>query len=173
MHPRVAIAQGSTRLGGHIVVALPPTRGSRRTACTLCHRLEGLDRGEGRVVVEALDGAVDDARIDLVYLLPREAQFGHGSGVQVLHEDVGRLEQLGQDLLALGRLHVEFDGALVAVELQVVEAIHIGIVEQFGARGVAQTYTLNLYHIGAKPRQHLCTRRTRLYLGPVNDFDTF
>ena len=172
VHTCIAVAQGCARLCGHVVVALPPTRGGCCTACTLCHRLESLHRGKGRIVVEALDGAVDDARIDLMYLFPRETQLGHGSRVQVLHEDVGRLEQLGQDLLALGRLHVQLDGAFVAVELQVVEAIHVGIVEQLGSCGVAHTYTFNLYHIGAEPRQHLCTRWSRLHLSPVDYLDT-
>ena len=107
-----------------------------------------------------------------MYLLPRETQFGYGTRVQVLYKDVGCLEQACEYLLALGRLHIQLDGTLVAVELQVVEAIHARIVEKLGTRRVTEPHTLNLDNIGAKPRQHLCTRRTRLYLGPVNDFYT-
>ena len=35
-----------------------------------------------------------------------------------------------------------------------------------------QSLPFNLNHIGSKPSQHLCTRRTGLHLSPVNHFNT-
>ena len=173
MHPRIAVAQGRTRLGWYVVFALPPAGSSRCTTRTLCHRFERLHTGQRRFVVESLDGSVNHTRIDFVYLFPRETEFGYGSRMEVFYKDIGRFQKACQDFLAFRSLHIEFDGALVTIQLQVIQAVHTRVVQQLGSRRVAQSLSFNFNHIGSQPSQHLCTRRSRLNLCPVNHSYTF
>ena len=91
-----------------------------------------VDTGKWGIVIESLDGSINHTRIDLVYLFPREAQLVHGPRVQVFYKDIGCFEQSGQDFLSFRSLHIQFNGTLVAVQLQIIQTIHIGIVQQFG-----------------------------------------
>ena len=86
--------------------------------------------GEARALVEALERGHDAARVDGVHLLPAKAHLLHIARADVLHEQVGLLQQLGQNLLALGRLHVQGEGLLVGVQLKIVQAPGIGDVQQ-------------------------------------------
>src|SRR5690606_27716736 len=117
--------------------ALGHARGAHRPAHRLRHVLVGLEFGVRPGRAEALDRAHDDLRIDLMYLLPGEAEAVEHTGAEVLHDDVARLEQIDEDLLAFGRFHVHGDRALVAVEHREVEAVGIRDIAQLPARGVA------------------------------------
>ena len=172
VHTRIAVTQGCSRLGRNVVLAFVPSGSSRCPTGTLCHRLESLHTGQWRIVIESLDGTINHTGIDFVDFLPRETELIYSSRMQVLHENICSLKQPSQNFLTFGSLHIQFDGTLVAVELQVIQAVHIGIIQQFGTGRVSQSLPLNLNHIGSKPSQHLCTRRTGLHLSPVNHFNT-
>jgi hypothetical protein len=103
--------------------------------------------------------------------LPRKAQPVHHAGPEVLDDDVGALEQLAEDLLALVRLHVQRQAALVAVEHREVEAVDVRQVAQLGARDVAPARLLDLDHVGAHPGEQLRAHRPGLDVGHVDDPD--
>ena len=75
----------------------------------------------GIVAIEALlpvAGAlrIDEARIDLVHRLDAEAEPLHDAGREILHQHVGALDHLDQQVAPLRVLQVERDRALVGVE---------------------------------------------------------
>ena len=84
-----------------------------------------------------------------MYFFPRETEFGHGSRMKVFHKDIGSFQEASQDFLPFGSLHVQFDGSLVAVQLQVIQAVHVGIVQQLGSGRVAQSFSFDFNHIGS------------------------
>lgn len=84
--------------------------------------LVGLERGVG-AVAEALDGGVDDPRVDLLDPLPGEAHAVDRAGPEVLHHHVAAGDQVGQDLPSARGLGVERDAALVRVEHREVQAV--------------------------------------------------
>src|SRR5262249_40117285 len=88
---------------------------AHRTAHRLRDVLIRLELGVRAARAEALDRAHDDLRIDLADFFPREAEAVEHAGPEVLHDDVALLQQVDEYLLALGRLHVDGDRALVAV----------------------------------------------------------
>ena len=76
--------------------------GAHRAAHRLRDVLVRLELGIRAARAEALDRAHHDLRIDLVDLLPREAEAVEHAGAEVLHDDVALLQQVDEHLLALG-----------------------------------------------------------------------
>jgi hypothetical protein len=74
-------------------------------------------------LAEAGNAAVDDARIDLLHVLPRDMQPVFHGGAHVLDDDIGLLDQPHEGGVALGRFQVEPDRALVAVQVLEVEPV--------------------------------------------------
>ena len=144
---------------------------AHRPAHRLCHVLVCLEIGIRARRAEALDRAHDELRIDLVDLFPREAEPLEDAGAEVLHHDVGLLQQVDEHLLALGRLHVDDDRALVAIEHREVERVGVRHVAQLPARGIALG-RLELDHVGAHPREQLRARRARLHMRHVENANT-
>ena len=173
VHTGVTVTKCSTRLGWNIVLTLVPSGSSSCTSGTLSHRFESLHAGKWRIVIKALDGTINHSRIDFMHIFPRESQLVHGSRMQVFYKNIGCLQQSGQYFFSFGRFHIQFDGTLVAVQLQVIQAIHIRIIQQFCTGRVAQSLAFYLDDIGSQPCQHLRTRWTRLYLSPVNHSNSF
>lgn len=141
-----------------------------RAAHRLGDHLVGLEVGVAPRA-EALDRGVDQPGVELLEPLPGEAHPVDGPGAEVLHEDVGLGDQLGEDLLAALALHVEGDASLVAVQHREVEAVDAGDVAQLLAGDVARG-RLQLDHVSAEPGQELGAGRTRLHMGHVEDADT-
>ena len=69
----------------------------------------------GAVVAEPADRQDDQAGVELVQPLDREAEPVQHAGAEVLQQDVGVAHQAGQDAAAVVALEVERDGLLVAV----------------------------------------------------------
>src|SRR5207253_9132704 len=72
--------------------------GAHGAAHRLCHVLVRLEIGIRARRAEALDRAHDELRIDLVDLFPREAEPLEDAGAEVLHHDVGLLQQVDEHL---------------------------------------------------------------------------
>jgi hypothetical protein len=85
-----------------------------------------------------------------VQRIPAIAQLLHGAGAEVLHDDVGLLEQLLEDLALLVVLEVERDAFLAAIDRR--EIGRLAVDERpVGAGVVAALGRLDLDH----PRAHL------------------
>jgi hypothetical protein len=91
---------------------------------------------------------------------------------EVLHEHVRAAQQLLADPLVLGRLQVERDAALVAVEHREIEAVHVRDVPELAAGDIAAG-RLHLDHVSPHPRQQLRAHRPRLDMGHVDHPDAF
>jgi hypothetical protein len=89
-----------------------------------------------------------------VDLLPAEAEAVEHARPEVLHDDVALLQQIDEHLLALVRLHVHGDRALVAVEHREIKRVRVGDVAQLPTRGIALRI-LELDHVRAHPREQL------------------
>src|SRR3954465_986353 len=125
-----------------------------------------------RAGAEALQRRVDQPRVELVEVLPGEAEAIHHAGAEVLHDDVGLVDQLAEDLLALVRLHVEGERPLVAVQHREVERVHVGQVAQLAAGDVPAAGLLDLDDVGSHPGQELRADRAGLHVRHVKDADT-
>jgi hypothetical protein len=88
--------------------------GAHRAAHRLRDVLVGLEVGVRTARAKALDRAHDELRVDLVDPLPREPQAVEHAGAEVLHHDVAARDEVGEQLPALRRLHVDRDRPLVA-----------------------------------------------------------
>src|SRR3954463_11369739 len=124
-----------------------------------------------RAGAEALQRRVDQPRVELVEVLPREPEAVHDAGAEVLDQDVGAVHELAEDLLALVRLHVEGERPLVAVEHREVERVHVGQIAQLGAGDVAAPGLLDLDDVGSHPREELRADRAGLHVRHVEDAD--
>src|SRR3954451_4033967 len=100
---------------------------------------------------EALDGGIDQARVDLAQPLPGEAEPIDDAGAEVLHEDVDPRDQIGEDPLALVALHIQRDAALIAVEHREVQAVGAWHVAKLAAGDIAGAGSLELDDVCAKP----------------------
>ena len=170
MHARVAVAERRPADGRR---AVPETGGGGGPARALRHVVVDLEILIGRAFAEALDRPEDDPRIELVNALPGEAHPIQRARREVLDQDVGVADQRLQDRLAFGRLGIERQRSLVAVELREVERVEIGDIAQLIARDVSYAGPLDLQYIGAEPREQLSTRGPRLHAGEVDDLDSF
>jgi hypothetical protein len=127
------------------------------------HHLHDLVEGRAmfvRTVEKAFERAIDRARVEGRDGLVAQAQLVHGTGPEILGNDVGRRHKLAGDGGPLGRFHVERYRALVAVEGR----------KEPGTRGrqapriVAARRGLDLDHVGpeigedqaaARPHDHV------------------
>ena len=100
--------------------------------------------GKAAALVEALEGGHDALRVDGVHLLPAKAQLLHVTGANVLYKHVGVLEEVGEDLLGSIVLHIQGDGLLVGVQLQIVQRVRAVDVVHLVAGGVAAVDLLQL-----------------------------
>ncbi len=114
-------------------------------------------------VAEAGDGGIDHGRPPRGHRLVAEAQTIHRSRPKILDQDVGRVDQAPQHLLAAPALHVERDALLVAVDGQEIGRLVALEGRREGARVVALAGLLDLDHLGPQvaqlhgavgPRQH-------------------
>ncbi len=160
MHAGVGVAKSGARLCGNVIFALIPARSGCGAGSYLSNRLVSLEVLEARREGEALYGAVDATRIELVHNFPAEAELVHGARMQVLHEDVGALNELGEDGFAVRGGGIESQRFFIGVELQEVVAGAVGVKLQFLACGVAAARTFDFYHVGTEPCEHLGARRS-------------
>ena len=142
------------------------------------HAARGLgDHVEGQPVLvlapgaEALDLAVDDARIDLLDLVVAEPEALDRSRRHVLDRDVGLLQELADDLEPARRLEVERHRSFVGVEHVEVPRVVVGLAGPQPAAGVAGLRVLDLHHVGAEPGERFGARRAGFELGEINDPD--
>ena len=97
----------------------------------------------------------------------------HDARAEVLDQDVGAVDELAEDLLALVGLHVEGERPLVAVQHREVEAVHVRQVAQLGAGDVPAPGLLDLDHVSSHPGQELGADRAGLHVRHVDDADAF
>src|SRR5271169_881848 len=74
---------------------------------------------------EALHRPENDPWVELLNALPAEPHPIHCAGPEVLDQHICLADQLLRDLLSFGRLGVQLQRSLVAIELREVERIHI------------------------------------------------
>src|SRR5918998_2551272 len=79
--------------------------------------------GAGTLFTVAGNRAVDEPRVDLVQLIIAEPETLHDPGPELLHQDVGTLDERLQNLPCLGRLEVELEALLAAVQEGEVDAV--------------------------------------------------
>src|SRR4029453_18332445 len=75
--------------------------------------------GAGHAV--ARDLAEDEARVDLLHLLPGDAAAGQGARAHRFDDGVGVAQQIQIGRNALGRAQIEYDALFAAVEMPVQE----------------------------------------------------
>src|SRR6266478_915224 len=170
MHAGVAVAERRSADRWRTV----PKAGRRGGAArALRHVFIHLEVRIGRAVAEALDRPEDDPRVEFLNVLPGEPHPVQRARREVLDQYVGLADQLLQDRLAFGRLGVQLQRPLVAVEHREIQRVHIGDVTQLMARDVSNAWPLDFQDIGAEPRQQLRTRWSSLHAGEVDNFDAF
>ena len=172
MHTRVRVAQCGTTLCRDVVFAFVPSGGGCGCSRHLCDRLVCLEVLVLRCGRESLDCTVDTFRVQLVHLIPAEAEFVHGSGVEVLDKDICALNQFCKDGLTVRGGGIECERFLVAVELKEIIAWAIGIELKFVSGCIARAGTFNFDNFCTKPCKHLCARRAGLHIGEVDHFDS-
>src|SRR4051794_40384504 len=124
-----------------------------------------------RARAEALQRRVDQARVELVQVLPREPEPVHDARPEVLDHDVGSVDELAEDLLALVGLHVEGEAPLVAVEHREVQRVHVRQIAELAAGDVTAAGLLDLDDVGSHPREELRADRAGLHVRHVDDAD--
>ena len=129
--------------------------------------LEALEVGVGAVGAEALDGGIDQPRIDFLQLLPAKPHPVERARSEILDQHVGAGDQFAEQLLALVGLEVEGQAALVGVEDEEEQLVIV-----LGAGDIAAFGLLELDHVGPEKRQHLRARRARLVVRHVDDTET-
>src|SRR5204863_7685988 len=111
--PGRQVAERNPRLGGCAVLLAGDADDA---AHALRDEVVAAARRVRSRAAEARDGAVDEARIEAPQRVVVDAETAGRAGPVILHEDVGRANQPMHHLDALGRLEVERDPALVAVD---------------------------------------------------------
>ena len=120
---------------------------------------------------EALDLAIDDARVDFLDQLVIEAEALDRAGRHVLDRDIGLLQHFLDDIEPLRRFQIDRQRLLVDVELVEIPRVVVGLAGAQPAAGIAAPRVLDLDHLGAKPGQHLGRGRARLELGEIHHLD--
>ncbi|MNS87117.1 hypothetical protein D3C72_1210480 [compost metagenome] len=156
---------------GHRGRTVLGTRRAGRAAHALGHVFVRL-AVRVRPRAEALDRRVDQARVQLLQAVPVETSAIEHAGAEVLHQHVAALHQVFQQRLALGRLHVQRQAALVGVQHREVEAVGVRHVAQLAARDVTASGQFDLDHVGAQPGHQLGGRGAGLHVRHVQDADT-
>ncbi len=125
------------------------------------------------VVAESGDGEDDQLRVALLQLGDPEAEPLEDAGAEVLHQDVGPVDQAQQDLAVGLVLEVEGDGLLVAVGGQEVRRLPgVGPAHERrspAAGVVAVPGCLDLDHPGTEVAEHHGGVRTGQGAGEVDD----
>ena len=163
-----AVDDGHTRLdGGHPVLA-----GNHHDAR---HGLtDGIVANLIAVGTElAVGGDVDhdDAGVELLERVVAKAHLFNGAGAEVLHQHVGHLDQLPQNLLGLVTAQVDGEALLAAVVLHPVGALAVGV----GAvkAGFLALQPLNLDYLGPQACQHLGATGSCLVASQVQNSNAF
>ena len=117
---------------------------------------------------EALQRAIDQPRIDLLEILGPQPALGHRARREILDHHVGRLQQLHQHRPALGRIGVEREALLVAIEVAEEAAAEAAQL----ARAIAVD-RLDLDHLGAEIGQDHAAGRPEDGVGELDDADAF
>ena len=151
--------------------AIRHTCRAHRPAHRLGDVLVGLELGIGPGGTKALDRAHHDLRVDLMDLLPGEAEPVQHAGAEVLHDDVALLQEVDEHSLALLRFHVHRDRPLVAVEHGEIKAVGVRHVAQLAAGRIALR-RLELDDVRAHPGEKLRAGRPRLHVRHVEDPDS-
>ena len=99
---------------------------------------------------ETLQRAIDQPRVQRVHRIPAEPEPVHRAGAEILDQRIGVAHQVLRHRQPLGRLHVDADAALVAVEIG--EEPGGEAVQPAGA--IAVRRGLDADHVGAKIGQH-------------------
>ncbi len=115
----------------------------------------------------ARDRAIDQAGIDLRQHVVAEPELFERALAEVLDQHVGVAHHPQQHLLALGRLQVERDRALVAVQHQEGRRHAVDARIAIAARIVAAVGLLDLDHVGAEVGQHHAAGRAGHDLGQL------
>src|SRR5215831_7615850 len=126
---------------------------------------ERAPRAEGR------DGAVDDPRTDAGGAGEVEPELVDRSRPEALHEDVGPADQAVQDLEPTGRLQVERQAFLVAIQGDERGALATPVGRGPGPGVVPTPGPLDLDDLGAHVSEGLRAERTRHVLGQIGDDD--
>ena len=92
-------------------------RGNSAAHCLHCDVHRG-HVGVGPFVAVALAGGIDEPRIQLHQLLGIESESFHGSGSEVLDDDIDVLDQILEYLTTLIGFYIHDDAALVGVQHQ-------------------------------------------------------
>ena len=124
------------------------------------------------VLAEGGDGTVDDARVHFAHHVVADAQTVHHPGPEVLDDDIRVPGQPQEDFLALGRLHVQGQALLVAVEGAEARAVVLGLLVP-GAERVPLAGGLDLGHLRPQVGQQQRRVGTGDVVGDVEDLDTF
>ncbi len=165
MHARSRVADLRTRHDRGTVDEATRAHGS---AHRLGNVLVGFERGVWALGAETLDGSHDNARVDLVDLLPAKAKAIEHTRPEILHHDVAGFDEVCEYLFALVVLEVDGDRALVAVQHREIEAVCARNVDELLARRIAHG-RLELDHVRAEKAHELTRRRSRLHMRHVED----
>jgi len=109
------------------------------------------------------------ATVQLLDPLPGEPHTIERARSEVLHQHVTALHEALQDLLALGVLGVEGDGALVVVQHGEVETVDVRDVAQLLAGDVPGAGPLHLDDVCAQPGEQLRAGGPRLNVREVEN----
>ena len=145
--------------------------GAEGAAGGLADGVEGLVLAIRPVRPEAFDAGQHDARVDLGEFVVAQTEALQGVGGEVLGDDVGVLEQVEEDGLALGVFQVEGDRPLVGVEQEEVVGVDAGPARPGAAAGVAALGLLDLDDLGAEVGEDLGRGGAGFELGEVEDAD--
>src|ERR1700730_16437859 len=107
------------------IVAQKRGRLDRRAVDLALERNETAGGLRHRIVTDAIvirspltpsaDRHVHDVRLDLAHVVVAEAPFYQRARTEILHDDIGGLRQLHEDVAALSGAHVERQVALVSI----------------------------------------------------------
>src|SRR5438093_3405397 len=170
MHAGIAVAERRAADRRRTIPKAGCGRGAARALRHVVIDTDVLIRG---AFAEALDRSEDDPRVELLNVLPAKPHPVHRAWPEILDQHVGLADKLLHDRLAFGRLGVQLQRPLVAVELREIQRVQIGDIPQLMARNVANAWPRDFHYIGAEPRQHLATCWSSLYAGKIDNFDSF
>jgi hypothetical protein len=126
---------------------------------------------EGPPSSECGDGAVDDSRIDPGGVREVQPQLVDGPGPEALHEHVGAANEPVQDLEPAGRLEVEGEALLVAIQRDESSALPAPVGRSPGPRVIAAAGPLDLDNLGPHVSKGLGTERSGHVLGQIGNDD--
>ena len=165
VQPGTRVADGGARPDGPSV-GLPGD--AHHPARRLRDHVEGTEIRVRAVVRESLDLGEDAARVDGPDLVPAEPELLDGAGREVLHHHVRPPDEPAKEPPARLGLEVAGDRALVRVEKDEVERVHVGPLGDREPPGVPPPGLLDLDHVGPVPGQRLGAGRPRLELREID-----